>query len=229
MPSKEPQSEQSNQLENMPPELRNMVYEFYLEDYKPTRVSLVDGKPVPPPLTRVCRQLRAEFLPMWQAPDAKQDFTSTRILKVQIINMDFEPLMQFIRDHELNRTLTMIDVTLTFTMPSKLSGATGRLRKWCDYVYRKCSFPTRKGSGGCARHFATKYVADYNWKRFHEKNAHLKLGYHQIVFERDLVYDAMVKAQNERKAFLKAQEVKWEEWKRNRDAKAKLALLEDQK
>lgn len=129
---------------DLPAELRNEIYAYYLAALNITTIHFSRGAYLPPQLTRVSRQVREEFGSYWQWFMARLDLAKIKRLKVRLVNLDYRPLMDFCEkvDRCKKKGATplfrRVSVTLVFTAGWKAeSRCYDELRAWERWVRRE--------------------------------------------------------------------------------------------
>lgn len=83
-----PQKSTTKSFLELPPELRNSIYEHHAAL---TTLKVNRGLCVPPPLTQVCRQIRKEF-----GSFLDDDFFASASFEIRVRDWDFRPVINFI-------------------------------------------------------------------------------------------------------------------------------------
>lgn len=76
-------------LRDIPRELRDKIYDFYIQDADKTTIWVAPERYLPPALALVNHQLRAEFLSMWDARRVRPLDTTTRHINIAVFDIDF--------------------------------------------------------------------------------------------------------------------------------------------
>ena len=115
-------------LLELPPELRNQIYDHVATSTR--TISVHEGALVPHALARTCKQIRSESIPVFES----ESIFYAHTIKARVIDLDFTNLTTFIEDYEWpHRTL---NVKLKITKADLSEIDTAPLRKGLVYCFR---------------------------------------------------------------------------------------------
>lgn len=121
---------------DLPPEMRNLVYEHYIADVDETALLFSCGEFWPPSLARTSSQVREEFMSYWRSKHHNLD--KTRYAKVQFIYLDFSFLTRFLENaaevsgHDY--IFKGFHISLLFTKSWTPAASQSGLKAWVDWL-----------------------------------------------------------------------------------------------
>lgn len=128
-------------LFDLPPELRNMIYEFVASDTTKIAVS-AEGKVKEPPIAVVSKQVRLEFMPIYEACA----FVDVELILADVTDYDLEPLIEVI-EHRLSDIERRLHVTVEILKTQ--AETRGCLSPWITFAEKQklstCISSHRKG------------------------------------------------------------------------------------
>lgn len=114
---------------SLPAELRNEIYEYHV-DFD-TVYLLADGSFCPPSIARASKQVREEFLSLWEGG---MSHLPIRTIHARVDNLDLDPLLDFLelRDYP-EGGISLLYVKLVFTDPWEFSESGLAVIRWAKY------------------------------------------------------------------------------------------------
>ena len=139
---------------SIPPELRNHIYEDVVAMVQDVTLNK-GGEVLPHPLSNVCRMLRIESTPMFDAVETAK-FQSASLVRAPIFNLDFQPMMHICSLPQLpNGIARKLKINITIDRPETCEDERRSMEHWLDRCIRRRPLRTTRR----IREYCVRYVS----------------------------------------------------------------------
>lgn len=128
---------------SLPGELRNGIYSLYIADISLETVRLdLNGVHIPPPLARVCQQVREEVQSLWQL--TRFNDANTKRIHAHVLDLGFQPLQTFFQCTGcLAGHFPTLRVVLVCTDAAAARGNVKSILDWIEFVRKRQHYADR--------------------------------------------------------------------------------------